>query len=315
MPTWCTVAWSLLHFFVATTNSFSDHEYCRKYCLSKRYGCNDFNIGSNQLLSCAQSCHMRNVLNVTEAFCLSKCDRNMRSGCALVVKQHVYDLCGTCERQSFNRKPHLKEYRMYKCDRGVCSRDACIDGCRVDKIKGGSRTTERVAQKNKNTLLILLVVALILVTLCITMFCIEPSIEENRLFCVKPCCCSSFCFDCTLRDVEKGWKDYVRRRTLRRRQQQQTVASTAVVPAAQEPPSPALTTLKISQLCQTDAQLPQRSMSTEGEEQCYICLEPTTTASSCSCGIPVHQSCAENLPDQTQCTICHTHFGQTVDKA
>ena len=47
------------------------------------------------------------------------------------------------------------------------------------------------------------------------------------------------------------------------------------------------------------------------QEHCYICLEPTMTVSTCECGIPVHLECANNLPDITMCTVCHTPFGSS----
>jgi hypothetical protein len=51
----------------------------------------------------------------------------------------------------------------------------------------------------------------------------------------------------------------------------------------------------------------KRADSDEGN--CYVCLEPCTTCSTCVCHISVHSECMARMPNKTQCSVCRTEFG------
>eukprot|EP00445_Apocalathium_hangoei_P048074 CAMPEP_0204000754 /NCGR_PEP_ID=MMETSP0360-20130528/15606_1 /ASSEMBLY_ACC=CAM_ASM_000342 /TAXON_ID=268821 /ORGANISM="Scrippsiella Hangoei, Strain SHTV-5" /LENGTH=52 /DNA_ID=CAMNT_0050942093 /DNA_START=14 /DNA_END=169 /DNA_ORIENTATION=- len=36
-----------------------DEQFCSSHCLAAGYCCNDYTVGSNQMISCAQACMMR----------------------------------------------------------------------------------------------------------------------------------------------------------------------------------------------------------------------------------------------------------------
>merc|ERR1711988_1632766 len=60
-------------------------EDCAAFCAKKHFGCLDYRKGANQMLSCAQACHMRVALDQSKDQCMSRCDRHGNSGCTLTV--------------------------------------------------------------------------------------------------------------------------------------------------------------------------------------------------------------------------------------
>merc|ERR1712054_646772 len=70
---------------------------CLELCQAKGYGCSDYRVGANQMLSCAQACYMRTTLGVEEEQCRSHCARNGGSGCSLTVAGHRFDMCWRCD--------------------------------------------------------------------------------------------------------------------------------------------------------------------------------------------------------------------------
>lgn len=99
---------------------------CAVFCQAHRFGCNSAAAGSaNQMLSCAQACHMRLALKLTWAQCHPHCARTPHSGCELTVAGHAYALCGRCARHEFTGPDD------HVCTFGVCSNRACVEGCLV----------------------------------------------------------------------------------------------------------------------------------------------------------------------------------------
>jgi hypothetical protein len=98
---------------------------CAAFCEKKGFGCLDYRTGANQMLSCAQACHMRVKLAQTQDQCAGKCDRHGSSGCSLKVNGQVLSMCGRCEKHVFQKG----DGNM--CNFGVCSADACKTGCSV----------------------------------------------------------------------------------------------------------------------------------------------------------------------------------------
>ena len=124
---------------IATAAAFPPPFLCEQYCRAKGYGCNDFRIGANKLLSCAQACHMRLELRVPQYECRSYCrspsflypqGRRKPDACSLTVAGHVYPLCSSskCTRHVFQRENAWGET---SCEDGVCGSEPCFDGCNV----------------------------------------------------------------------------------------------------------------------------------------------------------------------------------------
>lgn len=122
----------------AASAAFPPPFLCEQYCRAKGYGCNDFRVGANKLLSCAQACHMRLKLRVPQYECRSYCrssNRMIKPGrapdaCSLTIAGHVYPLCSSskCTRHVFQRENAWGET---SCEDGVCGSEPCFDGCNV----------------------------------------------------------------------------------------------------------------------------------------------------------------------------------------
>merc|ERR1712066_724853 len=77
----------------------SPEDYCAFSCKAAGYCCNDYTVGSNQMISCAQACMMRTLGTswadmATENHSL--CARNGASGCSLQVGGRQYSFCSSC---------------------------------------------------------------------------------------------------------------------------------------------------------------------------------------------------------------------------
>ena len=109
------------------------YDGCVAMCKRKGYGClANPRVGANQMISCAQACHMRTVLAQTAQQCEKHCARNGQSGCSLrVAGGHTYSMCSRCADHITFRGDGTK------CAWGVCGQQECRDGCRF----GGAAAT------------------------------------------------------------------------------------------------------------------------------------------------------------------------------
>eukprot|EP00946_MAST-07B_sp_MAST-7B-sp1_P001918 g1918.t1 len=120
----------------ASPPAFPPDDLCAHYCRAKGYGCNDFRVGANRRLSCAQACHMRLKLKIGQYKCREYCQTATfwRPGlapdaCNLVVAGHEYHMCSSaCGRHVFVRESVWGEE---KCTEGVCGSEPCLDGCAI----------------------------------------------------------------------------------------------------------------------------------------------------------------------------------------
>jgi len=97
-------------------------DFCSKKCMAAGFCCNDYTVGSNQMVSCAQACMMRARGSSWQELSSSHngiCKRNGRSGCSLVVNGYRYSFCSRC-RDLAPRNP--------KCKFGVADQTACDYG-------------------------------------------------------------------------------------------------------------------------------------------------------------------------------------------
>ncbi|CAE8649531.1 unnamed protein product, partial [Polarella glacialis] len=99
--------------------SISPEAMCAEACKTYGFCCNDPWVGSNQLISCSQACHMR-ASGLNMSHCSTLCARNTSSGCALSVKGHNYSFCSSCTDLT----------NSSRCSHGVASQEACFAGCR-----------------------------------------------------------------------------------------------------------------------------------------------------------------------------------------
>lgn len=88
-------------------------EECKAECAGAGFCCNDFQVGSNQYLSCAQGCMIR-ARGSSADECQVAC---LHHGCHLNVKGHDYRSCDQCH----DKKP--------SCPYGVMSQKPCHYGC------------------------------------------------------------------------------------------------------------------------------------------------------------------------------------------
>lgn len=86
---------------------------CERKCRAAGFCCNNFEIGANQYLSCAQGCMIRKR-GATVDSCRVSC---LHRGCHLDVAGHDYFSCGACR----DLKP--------SCPYGVMSQLPCAHGC------------------------------------------------------------------------------------------------------------------------------------------------------------------------------------------
>lgn len=95
--------------------------FCSSKCQAAGYCCNDYSIGSNQMISCTQACMMRSRGSSLDDMLTARggfCKRNGGSGCSLSVNGHDYSFCSRCK--DLTPSP--------KCAFGVASSDACDYG-------------------------------------------------------------------------------------------------------------------------------------------------------------------------------------------
>merc|ERR1711959_272458 len=90
--------------------------FCKKQCASRGFCCNDFRVGSNQMISCAQACMIR-ARGSSQQQCQTHCNRNGQSGCQKTIGQHLYSMCSRCK----DLKP--------SCTWGVHKKEECAIGC------------------------------------------------------------------------------------------------------------------------------------------------------------------------------------------
>merc|ERR1712129_221618 len=87
--------------------------------------CNDYTIGSNQMVSCAQACMMR-MRGTPRHELLSSlgglCARTGSSGCELQVNGYGYSFCGTCKDLT----------PVASCQHGVADHGACDFGSSLE---------------------------------------------------------------------------------------------------------------------------------------------------------------------------------------
>ena len=112
---------------IAVDNEAILKEACFEECKAAGYCCNDPDIGSNQLLSCAQACMIR-ARGTDEFTCKETCDIQRTSrGCTRVVNGYAYSMCSSC-RDLDSTCPH----GVQEPHRSLTSQEyACHDGCRM----------------------------------------------------------------------------------------------------------------------------------------------------------------------------------------
>ena len=94
-------------------------EACFEECKAAGWCCNDPDIGSNQLLSCAQACMIR-ARGTDEYTCTQKCDaQHLSRGCWREVNGHWYSMCSSCNDLDDT------------CPHGVQDANPCHDGCQM----------------------------------------------------------------------------------------------------------------------------------------------------------------------------------------
>jgi hypothetical protein len=96
-------------------------DYCFFSCKAAGYCCNDYRVGSNQMISCAQACMMRTLGASWSAIATTHggiCDRNGGSGCSLDVGGRQYSFCSSCADLTGTSQ----------CQWGVASSAACDFG-------------------------------------------------------------------------------------------------------------------------------------------------------------------------------------------
>merc|ERR1739844_71365 len=106
-------------------------EFCSSKCQAAGYCCNDYKIGSNQMISCAQACMMRTRGTSWADMATEKhwiCNRNGGSGCSLWVKGHEYPFCSDCQDLTHNPQ----------CKWGVQSPAACEYGALIPPSNWGA---------------------------------------------------------------------------------------------------------------------------------------------------------------------------------
>merc|ERR1740121_1772751 len=100
----------------------TSQDYCFFACKAMGYCCNDYTVGSNQMISCAQACRMRALGTPWSELATENedglCNRNGASGCHLEENGHDYSFCSTCD--DLTESP--------QCKHGVASPAACDYG-------------------------------------------------------------------------------------------------------------------------------------------------------------------------------------------
>merc|ERR1712160_36844 len=93
---------------------------CAAMCKAKGHCCNDYKVGSNQMVSCAQACEMR-ISGVSKQNCQNKVNefasKKGQGGCRLSFGKKTVGLCNRCK--DLDRT----------CPHGVQNGKAGLDGC------------------------------------------------------------------------------------------------------------------------------------------------------------------------------------------
>jgi len=105
---------------VPTTEHAFELEQCKALCKEAGFCCNNPDVGSNQLLSCAQACMIR-ARGTDERECEGTCHaQDLSRGCSRQVNGHSYSMCQSCDDLDGT------------CPHGVQERGmACQTGCRM----------------------------------------------------------------------------------------------------------------------------------------------------------------------------------------
>ena len=111
---------------MAATHAVEEHsENCRRECAAAGFCCNDWAVGSNQLISCAQACMIRKR-GSSQTECDEKCTaREANPRCQTSINGFTYSHCSTCDDLDDS------------CPHGVQGVEACRAGCAMEA--GGSR--------------------------------------------------------------------------------------------------------------------------------------------------------------------------------
>ena len=100
-----------------------DSAVCAALCADEGHCCQDHQVGSNQLISCAQACHIREQ-GTDQARCRELCDERAEArGCSTTVNGITYGHCESCDD------------RHEACPHGVQDVSSCHRGC---ELAGGS---------------------------------------------------------------------------------------------------------------------------------------------------------------------------------
>ena len=104
-----------------------DELLCKALCKEEGFCCNDPNVGSNQLLSCAQACMIR-ARGTDEEECKDTCSTQTASrGCFREVNGHSYSMCQRCDDLD-DSCPHGVQEHQHACHAGCAvakERDIC----------------------------------------------------------------------------------------------------------------------------------------------------------------------------------------------
>ena len=104
-----------------------DELLCTALCKEEGFCCNNPNVGSNQLLSCAQACMIR-ARGADEDACKDTCSAQITSrGCSREVNGHMYTMCSSCTDLS-DSCPHGVQDHQHACHAGCAvtkERETC----------------------------------------------------------------------------------------------------------------------------------------------------------------------------------------------
>ena len=104
-----------------------DELLCHALCKEEGFCCNDPNVGSNQLLSCAQACMIR-ARGTGEDECKATCsEQDVSRGCFREVNGHTYSMCQSCADLD-DTCPHGVQEHSHACHAGCAvakERETC----------------------------------------------------------------------------------------------------------------------------------------------------------------------------------------------
>jgi len=69
---------------------------CAADCKSQGFCCNDYKVGSDQMISCSQACMIR-ALGLDQVSCTSHCNRHGGSGCSKTINGKTFRFCSRCK--------------------------------------------------------------------------------------------------------------------------------------------------------------------------------------------------------------------------